>query len=352
MKKNSPNPVRSTDQLARHLGLSRWTVSRALNGHSSISPRTAERVLAAARELHFEPNPFGRGLRAGKTNWVGVGLPDLVDYFLTDKLSRLQHAVQNLGLHTHFQIMELTPGGEHAVLERFMAMRCTAIVLIASQLPPDDPVLASLSRHGIRLVRIDPTHPGSAREVSTDRTHAMRTAIQHLHKLGHKRLVVAGVNRTSGYGRQRTLGIQQGCRDCGLKIDRDVIFLESEHEKHFALGNLLAARFLDLPRGRFTAILAMNDRIALGMIKTLIQAGLRVPQDVSILGYDDSDFAPYVDPPLSTINPGVDKIITRAAALLVASGPAVRRLTVKPSLIERSSTAMRSGGQIPKGRGK
>lgn len=333
---NSP-PVRSSTELAQQLGLSRWTVSRALNGHKGINAKTAERVRAAARESRFEPNLFGVGLRSGKMNWVGVGLPDLVDYFLTDKLSRLQGAVQDLGMRVDFQILEATPESERTVIERFAAMRCSAIVLIASQLPPDDAILQELK--GIRLVRIDPLHPGLPLEISTDRAHAMETALNHLYELGHRKIVIAGVDQSHGYGRQRLAGIKRACKKHGGRLDTDFCFLQGEAEDDFQLGTLLGGKYLALPQGKFTAVLTLNDRIALGLVQHLKKNGVRVPEDVSVIGYDDSDFSPYIDPPLSTIDPCVNELITRATSLLVSDYDKATRHRVKPQLIERSSTA-------------
>lgn len=337
MKKNSPFPVRSTAELAGRLGLSRWTVSRALNGHSGIRAETVARVLAAARECRFEPNVFGLGLRSGKMKWVGVGLPDLVDYALTNKLSRLQRAVSDLGLRVQFQIMEQTPEGERAVIERFVAMRCTGIVLIASDLAPADHALAAVREAGIRLVRIDPTLPGADLEVSTDRAHAMRVAVRRLNELGHRRIAVAGVDPSGGYGRQRIAGFRRGCTDCGWNFERDVQFLNADGADYFRMGAALAARFLELPRWRFTAVVALNDRIALGLVQALSSAGLNVPDDLSMLGYDDSDFAAYVNPPLSTINPRVEDLIAGAVSLLYAPEVSRKHLSVKPTLVERGS---------------
>ncbi len=339
MKKKLLPSIRSTTDLARQLGLSRWTVSRALNGHDGINPQTAERVRAAARASNFEPNVFGVGLRSGKMNWVGVGLPDLVDYFLTDKLSRLQRSVQDLGMRVDFQILEQTPAGERLLIERFTAMRCAGIVLIASQLQPDDPALRRLAESGVRLVRIDPLRPGLPFDVSTDRSYAMETALNHFHQLGHRKIAIAGVDERSGYGQQRLEGIERACQKLGWEILSDLCFLLGDAEDDFQLGTLLGEKFLALPRGKFTAILTLNDRIALGMLQILKKNGYRIPRDVSLIGYDDSDFAPYIDPPLSTIDPGVDELITLATGLLVSNAEGLKRHTVKPHLIERGSTA-------------
>lgn len=343
MKKSltSLPPVRSTEELASHLGLSRWTVSRALNGHEGIRRETAERVRAAARELGFLPDVFGRGLRAGRLNWVGVGLPDLVDYFLTNKLTRLQAALHELGQQSVVQIMEPTEEGERAVLERFQAMKCSAVVLIASRLPPDDARLMALELSDVPVVRIDPAKPGGKREVSTDRAHAMRLAVRRLHEWGHRRVALAGIDAGTIYGRQRLEGIRRGCSDCGWDFSRDVRVLPEdavgmeEFGRGYRLGEKMRAELVD----GFYAVLAVNDRVAMGLIRALNEAGLRVPEDVSVMGYDDADFSAYANPPLSTVDPRVDALIDRAMGLLQVANDAAHRLTVRPRLVERASLA-------------
>ncbi|HEY5792436.1 MAG TPA: LacI family DNA-binding transcriptional regulator, partial [Chthoniobacterales bacterium] len=293
----SPNsPIRSTAQLAQLLGLSRWTVSRALNGHPGIHPETAERVREAARREGFAPNILGRGLRAGRTDLIGVCLPDLEDYFLAAKISRLQEAVVAQGLQPLMQITR-SEASESAALERFAAMRCGAVVLIASRLPDGHPALRHLAASGIQRVFIDPLHGQSDAVVATDRALAMRHALGYLHELGHRGVAVAGINPAHPYGRQRERGLRQACRKCGWDFSRQVVFLNrAEDLEDSHLGQKLAEDYLREHYPARRAIIALNDRIALGMMQRILKAGLRIPGDVSILGYDDAAFAEVVSP--------------------------------------------------------
>lgn len=332
------SPIRSTAELAKALGLSRWTVSRVLNGHPGIHPDTAARVMEAARLARFAPNILGRGLRSGKTDLIGVCLPDLEDYFLAAKITRLQEAVVERGLHPIFQITRGDDGGESAALERFAAMRCGAVVLIASQLPDGHPTLHQLIASDMRLVFVDPLHPQSGAVVATDRALAMKHALHHLHALGHRSVVVAGVNPASTYGRQRELGLRQAARKLGWDFLRQVVFLNREEDwEDSILGRKLAEDYLRRFYPVHRAVIALNDRIALGFMHTLQQAKLRIPGDVSILGYDDAAFASMISPELTSIDPRVDELIDEAIALLTGSRPRTQVL-VKPRLKPRAST--------------
>ncbi len=334
--------IQSTSALAKQLGLSRWTVSRALNGHAGIRKETANRVREAARQFGFSPSILARGLRSGRTDLVGVCVPDLEDYFLTSKISRLQQAVHASGLHAMLHITDGTLEGERWALERFAAMYCSAVVLIASGLESADPSFAGLRASGVGVVSIDPRHTGQHVVVSTDRAHAMKEAIRWCHMAGHRRVATAGIDPRSTYGRQRIRGIRRGCQECGWTFDQDVLqFVAHDSKGDFSDGAYFASEFLRCCEAPFPPVIALNDRVAVGMIQALRGAGVRVPVDVSVIGYDNADFSAYSDPPLTTIDPRVDILIRRAVAhLLPANGESEpKRILVRPQIIFRQSTA-------------
>lgn len=334
------SPISSTAQLARRLGLSRWTVSRALNGHPGVDPKTVERIKEEARREGFAPNLLGSGLRTGRTDLVGICLPDLVDYFLTTKITMLQNALQDRKFHPLFQIVS-NATAENDALVRFAAMRCAGVVMIASRLTAADPGPRKLAAQGIPCVQIDPVNSSNRSSISTDRRHAIADALAHLAGLGHRSAVAAGFSRDTSYGRQRIAGLEDGCRAIGWDFARDIIVLPPppSDADDFAAGTQLGESYLALP-ARPPAILALNDRVAVGLLHRLQAAGLRVPDDVSLIGYDNSDFSPYTDPPLSTIDPCVNLLIERAVGMLeFAQGAKTRSKPdlVKPGLVLRGS---------------
>ncbi len=311
------SPIRSTAQLARHLGVSRWTVSRALNGHPGIAPATVEKIKETARRHGFAPSVLGRGLRSGRTDLVGICLPDLVDYFLTAKIALLQRAFQDRGLHPILQIVDGTPGSENAALERFAAMRCAGVITIASQLDHRAPGTRSLADADIPTVRIDPMRPARENCVSTDRRAAMLQVVRHLHQLGHRRLVAAGISGQGTYGAQRVAGLKAGCRAAGWNFARDIAFLSAASPADdFAAGAELAGQYLQKMRA-FPAIVCLNDRMAVGLMQALTAAGLGIPEDVSVIGYDNADFSAFSAPPLTTIDPQIEDLIRSAVGLLL-----------------------------------
>jgi DNA-binding LacI/PurR family transcriptional regulator len=329
------SPVHSTAELARLLGLSRWTVSRALNGHAGVDPRTAERIREAARREGFTPSLLGSGLRTGRTDLAGICLPDLEDYFLTTKITTLQEALRSRGLHPLFQIAG-SADEENETLARFAAMRCAGVVLIASSLDDNEPGPRKLATQGIPFVRIDPVSATAGASISTDRRRAISEAMEALHKHGHRGVVAAGFSTSSSYGRQRLAGLHDGCRKLGWDFDQDVHILSAESDADdFTYGTLLGQAYLKLTI-RIPAILAINDRVAAAIMRELHSAGLSVPEDVSLIGYDNSDFSPYTTPPLTTIDPQVSELIEGAVKMLGAENPGTSR-QIRPRLVMRQT---------------
>lgn len=322
------NAVRSTRQLAEVLGLSRWTVSRALNGHKGLNAATIERVRRAARESGFAPSVLGRGLRAGTTDLLGVCVPDLVDYFLTDKVMRLQKAAAARGLDVLLQIGDETPESEAAALERFASMRCRGVIVVAPRLPARSAGWRRLEDAGIPVVRIDPLVPGRGRTVETDRAGGVAQAVKHLRALGHRRIAAAGISPGNLYGRQRIEGMRAAWSGSGPEIPLWPMPPED-------------GAWPDFERRPVTAVLAINDRAAMRLIRWADRRGLRVPDDLSLVGYDNAEVAALSRPSLTTIDPRPGVLVERAVELLFS--PKSARVRIQPELVVREST-----GPVPK----
>jgi len=333
------SPVHSTAELARLLGLSRWTVSRALNGHAGVDPKTAERIREAARREGFTPSLLGSGLRTGRTDLAGICLPDLEDYFLTTKITMLQEALRSQGLHPLFQIAG-SPDEENETLARFAAMRCAGVVLIASSLNDGEPGPRKLTTQGIPFVRIDPVNATTGLSISTDRRRAISEAMEVLHRHGHRAVVAAGFSTRTTYGRQRVDGLRDGCRELGWDFVTDIHILPEESEADdFTYGAVLGQAYLKMP-SRVPAILAINDRVAAAIMRELHTVGLRVPEDVSLIGYDNADFSAFTSPPLTTIDPQVSELIEGAVEMLGA-GKSRSSKQVRPRLVTRETLGPR-----------
>ena len=334
--------VQSTKQLAEYLGLSRWTVSRVLNGHAEVNGATAGRVRAAALELGFSPNLLAQGLRRGRTRMVGVILPDLVTFNLTAKIEHVQQRLAGMGYQTLFSLVEKKVESNHQALQHFMSLRVAGLITFAADWKAGDPWVQGLQRESIPVVHVDPVCVDYGMVVRTDREHAMEQVLDHLCGLGHRNIVVAGVDPDGSYGRQRLKGLKAAAMKKGLVWDRGIRLMPVGGRKSsdFEFGADLAEEIMAL-RPAPTAVIALNDQIALGMLSVLRTKKIKVPGKISLVGYDNEEFSAYSEPSLTTVDPRVDDLMDKAVDYLFEKNAAKnkRETRLKPKLIFRKSTA-------------
>lgn len=324
----------STEELARSMGLSRWTVSRALNGRGGVCAETAQRVVETATRHGFSPSALGRGLRAGVTPFIGVCAPGIEEYSLSGKIVLLQELIAANGCDPLFLLTDGTAGSEERALARFAAMRCRAVVTIASRISPVQSAAAGVSR----VVRVDPVV--SARglgSVSVDRACAMGESLRHLHSLGHRAACVAGVDPGDAYAGHRHRGLERAAQTLGWKSGALHFLAGESANEDFSRGRSLAGSYLALGRGRAPAIVAVNDRVAFAMVTTLARSGLHTPGDFSIVGYDGLPLSEIVG--LTTIDPQPRVLVDAVGKMLFSKSPNQSRL-VAPVLIVRESTGV------------
>lgn len=335
MSQSKSRPIRSTGDLARALGLSRWTVSRALNGHEDIGVETAERVRREAERLGFAPSLIGRSLRSGTTDLIGVSLPDLEDFYLTGKVKRLQECLATSGWRVVMQ-MGASEADERAAHATFASMRCAGVVAVASRAGSFE----VLKRAGIPVVAVDALTKTDAVEIRTDRAHAMRLVLRHLHAVGHRAALSVGFSVTgSRYQSERVNALRAEAVKLGWSANA-LAFEEADETDDFAVGEVLAKRYLEGRGRRPRAVVALNDRVAFGFLETVHRKGLSVPGDVAVVGYDDSALARYATPSMTSVDPRSAHLIETAVERLLsgmAGKPTPGRTLVRPTLVVRES---------------
>jgi DNA-binding LacI/PurR family transcriptional regulator len=312
---NPPKVVRSTAELAEILGLSRWTVSRALNGHKGVKAETLAAVRAAMAEHGFTPSALAQGLRKGRTAHVGVCVPNLEGFYLGPRLELLREALGARGFRLVLGMSNDDAAEEARVLRDFVALRVAGIATFASRL--SDQAFLPLTRDGMPALRIDPL-VGKA-ELGVDRTCGMQEATAHLLALGHERFAVVGLAMHVRYARARLAGVERALRAAGKDPARALTtFTLDETAQSEAERGRRVAREIVRAKAARTAVLALNDRVATGLLAGLRELGLRVPADVSVVGYDNMPLLDYVTPRLTTIDLGVEELMARATRSLVS----------------------------------
>lgn len=339
-------PSRATlREVALQAGVHPATASRALNEETRglVAADTAARVLEAARLLDYRPNHLARGLKTRRSATIGVVLPDLTNPLFPPIVRGIEDLLVAEG---YVALVANTDNDDAREVRVFTEMRTRHVDgLIVATARRQHPTLLDTARSGIPLVlinRVMEEHPVSS--VSVDDEVGVRAALTHLVDLGHRRIAhVAGPQDLStGHGRYR--GYLAGMADAGLTADPALVtFAEAfAEEEGFRCAEELFGR-----RRRFSAILAGNDMLALGVLRSLRRRGLSCPEDCSLVGFNDMPFMDRVAPPLTTVNVPHYDVGFEAARLLLErirdpEAP-VRVLLLPPRLVVRESTGVPAG---------
>ncbi|MBI5689077.1 MAG: LacI family DNA-binding transcriptional regulator [Verrucomicrobia bacterium] len=338
-----PRAIRSTAEFARYVGLSRSAVSRVLNDQPGLRASTIARVRQAMAETGFTPNAHAALLRGKPSSLIGVCLENLTTHSLVRKLSELQEFFAARGYTALVEVDR--PGGSRQLVQQFLALRVQAIVFIGQF----DPAvlterIALLRRHGTPHVVVDHSSCRDAPTVTLDRGAAMEQVVSHLHGLGHRRFGLLGISGDFQTVTDRLEGLRAALARRGLEFAQCTRSLDAHHvrQSHFEFGRLLAADFAR-QSGRPSAFIAVNDETAAGAQLEFQRLGVRVPEEVSIVGFDNRDICQMVRPQLTSVDQQVERTARVAAEFILASiGRPLTRAsllhTIEPQLIVRGSS--------------
>jgi len=304
--KSSPAgaPVNSAE-VARRAGVSRTTVSFVLNDvrDRGISEATRERVLAVAREIGYEPNAAARTLAGGGTRTVALVVPQVahlhVDAFLAQLVASVNEACHRHGLRLLIESTE-GEGREPGGFLQLVRSRSIDGLIVANLRTAEIEHLHRLRDSGVPLVVFGCNLPAAAGFVTMgdDTWRSAQLAVRHLLALGHRRVGLVNFAPTTYHSAaQRERGWRQALKDHGIAADKRWIV----HGDISAQSGYEATRELLARDAGITALLAGNDTIAFGVLRALREAGLRVPQDMALVGYDDIPLAPFASPPLTSV---------------------------------------------------
>src|SRR3989441_306981 len=340
----------TSEEVARLAGVSRATVSRALNGSARISDEARERVHAAVTALGYEPDMVAQSLARQRSRVIAVaffpepnGLPlshlgQTALYFYLGVVENIEREAVSLGydLLLPSQPYGRSPSNYIRSLQTRRAAGC--IMLHASEAR-----IRALIHSSIPSVFIDRIVQGShASYIKSDNIDGARQATEHLLALGHRRIAFLIGSTIDLAGLERLLGCQQALAQAGIAPDSGLVCqsgwnIDEAYE---------AARVLLAERRDFTAIVAGSDLMAIGILRALTEQGLRVPDDVSLVGFDDVEFSQYTNPPLTTVRQDrvemVRAAVHRLIAMIEGTGEA-SPLIIPTQLIVRKST-----GPVPK----
>ncbi|HEY8426131.1 MAG TPA: LacI family DNA-binding transcriptional regulator [Limnochordales bacterium] len=325
------------EDIAKACGVSKSTVSRVLNNNPHVRPATRERVLRVVRQLQYEPHAGARGLKLGRTYTIGVFVPDIVSPFYAEILRGVNDALGG----TPYDLLLYTPRRAESPRAGVLGPdRVDGVILLTpGQADREGRLLVS---RGLPVVWVD--HRNDAPlglSVTFDNRKGGYAATRYLIELGHRTIgYVAGIMEIPS-SQQRLLGYREAMREAGLKVEP---WMVQPGDYTRMAGMQAVERWIrggTLP----TAIFASNDQMAHGAMDALRQHGLRVPQDVSVMGFDDIPVAALLDPPLTTVSQRMYEMGMRAATMLLqrlsgeTGGDETERVIIEPTLVIRASCA-------------
>ncbi|WP_028278931.1 LacI family DNA-binding transcriptional regulator [Arthrobacter sp. H5] len=318
--------------VAQHAGVSLATVSRVMNGNLSVDPDIAARVRAAATELNYHPDAVGRSLALGKTDTIGVVVPDLANPTFQAMLRGVSRAAAQDGYRVLIADSSEV-SSEEAILAGEARRRCDGIVLCAPRMVDAELDALIPSLHPMVLINRNTEAPGTP-SLLVDYGQGIQALAVHLTGLGHSRIAfLSGPPRSASNG-LRLQGLEK-FRANHPGIELTVLPGGSSFEAgHESVDGILASGA--------TGVLAFNDLVAMGLLSGLHERGVRVPQDISVTGFDDIPFAEYTTPPLTTAAVPITEVGEQAwhrmRDLLGDGASENLRTTFQPDLQQRGSS--------------
>jgi len=326
--------------VAEAAGVSLGTVSNVLNRPDRVSARTRERVENAMTELAFVRNESARQLRAGKSRVVAYVMLDASNPFFTDVAQGIEEAAEDADLSVFTCNSDQRTEREHVYLDRLEQQRVQGILI--TPVDPDDPALDAVAARGTAVVIVDRTRSVDTHcSVAVDDVLGGRLTAEHLLDLGHQRVAFVGGPERIGQVRDRRSGVRQALDAAGRSPD-DLVVVGTEaltvDEGRSAGAGIVGMR----TEARPTAAVCANDLLALGLLQQCVSLGVRVPEDLAIVGYDDIDFAAAAAVPLTSVRQPRRQLGRTAAELLLdeAANPdhEHQQILFTPELVVRTST--------------
>ncbi len=321
--------------VARRARVSKSLVSMVTRGEQGVSPESREAVLEAIRELDYRPNLMARGLVEQRSRIFGVTISDLRNPFFGAVVSGIQDRANELGYQVLFNTGDRDPALEERAIDSFLQFRVDGLILASPRV--DDAVISRAAAMVPVVVLNRETEDDATDSVTNDNFTGARLAVEHLVGLGHRSIVfISGGNGPAA--RIRAEGYRRAMIEFGLGDEVRVV-----EGAHTEVGGERGAREILMKRPLPTAVFASNDLCAIGAMNALEEAGLRIPQDVSVIGYDNTTLAALRHISLSSIHqPGRDmgrSAVDRLAERLASERTAPRHDVVTPGLVVRSTTA-------------
>lgn len=328
----------SLKDIAQALGVSVPTVSRALKDSPDISRALCEKAKWMAREMNYRPNPFALSLRKNAPRIIGVVVPDIVTHFFASILNGIENMAVKNGYFVIITTSHESYEHEKRNVENLVNMRVEGVIACLSQETTDYTHFAELKDINMPLIMFDRVClTDQFSSVVADGEHSAQMATQHLLDNGCKRVAFIGGANHLDIVKRRKHGYLEALRNNKMPIEKELVVCRKiDYEE----GKIAAETLLALPNPP-DAILAMNDTLAFAAIEVIKSHGLRVPNDVALIGYTDEQHANYIEPKLSAVSHQTYEMGETACLLLIdqiRGDKAIRQVMIPTHLQIRESS--------------
>ncbi|HVI39342.1 MAG TPA: LacI family DNA-binding transcriptional regulator [Anaerovoracaceae bacterium] len=297
--------------VAKKAGVSVATISRVLNHPEAVAPDTREHILSIMESLNYTPNWFARGLKLNMTSVIALLIPDILDLGYME----IAKGVEDVAHQKKYNIMLCTTeedrNKEKEYIENFIARKVDGIILVSSSLKKAD--LAQIRKQDVPVVLIGKNEDLAGENiVYTDYISATAEAVKHMIEIGHRKIGMIYGSRPKIENMDKLEGFKKTIREEGLILQQEHIV---EEENSIEGGYLAASKLLNL-KGRPEAIFVTSDIMAIGAMEKIKQTGLKIPQDIAIVGFDNLKISGFVEPKLTTVAKPMYRMGLVAARLL------------------------------------
>ncbi|MBE4583841.1 LacI family transcriptional regulator [Vibrio navarrensis] len=321
--------------VSERAGVSQATVSRVINGTTPVSYDKKVKVEMAIKELGYRPNSIAKALASSRTGSVGIVVPELGSSFYSGLLNCIESKLRRLGYHAVVTAGSNTEQGQRESVEFLLGRQVDALILHTQYLCDD--YLLSLEQQGIPLVVINRVIADmSASCIDIDNVAGGKLATQYLLHMGHQNIacITGPLDKSDASGRLR--GYRLALEEAGLEYNEALVCAAGFTEE----TGMLAMQQLLNRDVKFTAVFASNDHMAVGALEVLKNKGISVPEEISLVGFDNVLFARYLTPRLTTIHFPIEEMSTEAVQLTIKKLNNQKNdvnFILSPSLVTRSS---------------
>jgi DNA-binding LacI/PurR family transcriptional regulator len=304
--------------VARVAGVSIKTVSNVINDYPHVRPGTRDRVIEAIEQLEYRPNLSARGLRSGRTGVIGLAVPSLRENYFAELADSVIRAAEKRGLGV---VVEQTGGQRDAELRAVSSSRPRFLDgLLFSPVSLGQSDAEALSVEGPLVLLGERIFGGPTDHVTMHNTSSSQAAVEHLLEIGRRRIAIIGADLEGGdeanSANLRLKGYLRALEEAGIGVDPALV--RPTAMSHWNRAGGAAAIHLMVKEGvAFDAVFALSDTLGLGVLRALGEEGLRVPDDVAVIGFDNIDESKYSVPSMTTVDTGRDEIATIAVDRLI-----------------------------------